>query len=265
MRQELVLGSLVSVGLHLAVFMAPWTPAPKHEILGFPKPELEISFRPPAQREDHFRQQAPFSTDASTSQEKLEPLSSPQQNLEPPVFKKEKIPYPSNISKPKVKPLAEKRKQEAQAQESPLPKENIPRAHLPSDSSDETGALLSRGGEAQPLPAKGEKTTGPQEPPSGGQSPKAQLNKAFPRYESNPKPAYPEVARRRGYEGKVILSVVVMKDGSPGSVRVAKSSGYQVLDDAAMAAVAQWKFVPAHLGQEPVEMEVEVPIIFRLE
>jgi protein TonB len=84
-------------------------------------------------------------------------------------------------------------------------------------------------------------------------------------YLSNPPPDYPVVARRRGQEGLVLLSVLVSETGLPKEVRLAKSAGTPVLDEAALEAVRGWKFVPARQGEKAVAAWVEVPIRFRLE
>ncbi len=81
----------------------------------------------------------------------------------------------------------------------------------------------------------------------------------------NPKPPYPLLARRRGYEGRVLLSVVVRADGAGGGVTVKQSSGHAMLDEAALDTVRRWRFLPARRGATPVESRVDVPIVFRLE
>ena len=80
----------------------------------------------------------------------------------------------------------------------------------------------------------------------------------------NPKPWYPRVARRRGMEGRVTLRVTVRPDGRVAAIRVQRSSGYRLLDDAALETVKTWRFVPARRGDTPVTGEVLVPIRFRL-
>jgi len=85
-------------------------------------------------------------------------------------------------------------------------------------------------------------------------------------YGTNPLPLYPLVARRLGMEGVVLLDVRVAPDGSPLEVRVRESSGFPLLDDAAVTTVRQrWRFLPARQGGTPVEGRVTVPIRFRLE
>ena len=59
-----------------------------------------------------------------------------------------------------------------------------------------------------------------------------------------PDPEFPEIAQERGWEGKVLLKVHVLSDGKPGSVSVAKSSGFKVLDDEAVRAAKKAMFKP---------------------
>ncbi len=88
---------------------------------------------------------------------------------------------------------------------------------------------------------------------------------AVPRYRDNPPPLYPSVARRRGYEGLVILSVVVRSDGTVGDVRVKESSGKKILDRAAVSGVRAWRFEPGSRDGVVCEMTVDVPIRFVLQ
>jgi periplasmic protein TonB len=83
--------------------------------------------------------------------------------------------------------------------------------------------------------------------------------------ESDRPPVYPESARRRGEQGRVILRVSVAPDGDPTQVVVGHSSGFTSLDDAALDAVRRWRFVPAMQSGHPVQAVAEVPVLFRLE
>jgi len=87
---------------------------------------------------------------------------------------------------------------------------------------------------------------------------------ALPIYRKNTPPQYPLIARRRGYQGKVLLEVLVKKDGKVGSIRLARSSGYEILDRTAIKGVRNWLFHPAKRGDELVEMWVKIPIRFQL-
>jgi protein TonB len=80
----------------------------------------------------------------------------------------------------------------------------------------------------------------------------------------NTPPAYPERARRAGWEGRVTVRVEVSADGSPISVALEKSSGYGVLDQAALRAVKGWRFQPRTIGGVTMAGTVDVPVNFTL-
>ncbi|MFM0735384.1 energy transducer TonB [Paraburkholderia sediminicola] len=83
-------------------------------------------------------------------------------------------------------------------------------------------------------------------------------------YLHNPAPDYPPIAQDQGWEGRVLLRVHVLPNGKPDSVDIRISSGRKMLDDAAVAAVRRWSFVPAKRGEEAVDGWVNVPIDFKL-
>lgn len=90
------------------------------------------------------------------------------------------------------------------------------------------------------------------------------LIKARPLSYYNPAPTYPYVALQRGYEGEVTLIIAVNKSGLPDDVEIAQSSGYGILDSAAVKAVKKWKFEPAKLLGVSVDSEIEIPVKFEL-
>lgn len=83
-------------------------------------------------------------------------------------------------------------------------------------------------------------------------------------YLHNPPPRYPQSAQEEGWEGRVVLRVHVDAGGHPVEVRLHASSNHDVLDNAALAAVRQWSFVPAKRGSTPTDGWVDVPLDFRL-
>lgn len=83
-------------------------------------------------------------------------------------------------------------------------------------------------------------------------------------YLNNPLPGYPMVARRMGWQGKVVLNVEVLESGLPGQIKLHQSSGRDVLDNAAMQAVRGWRFVPARKNGLVVAKWFLVPIPFIL-
>lgn len=84
-------------------------------------------------------------------------------------------------------------------------------------------------------------------------------------YLSNPPPAYPLAARRRGVEGTVLVRAEISAGGECQRAELKKTSGHEMLDQAALEAVKKWHFVPAKRGSQAVVAWVEVPITFKLE
>jgi protein TonB len=78
-------------------------------------------------------------------------------------------------------------------------------------------------------------------------------------------PTYPETARRQSIEGKVVIRIEVSTNGSVSNATIEQSSGQQILDNSALAAVRRWRFVPARdANNAPMLSVTTVPIIFRL-
>lgn len=81
---------------------------------------------------------------------------------------------------------------------------------------------------------------------------------------NNPAPVYPAQSRRSREQGTVVLEVLVKADGSLGELRIKTSSGYNRLDDAAVRAVKNWRFVPSKRGSDAIDFWYELPIEFSL-
>jgi protein TonB len=85
-----------------------------------------------------------------------------------------------------------------------------------------------------------------------------------PGYQRNPPPPYPAEARRLKQEGRVLLSVSVTAEGRVGAAAIKQSSGFPLLDDAALRGVQNWRFRAASVGGLRVASDVEIPIRFQL-
>ena len=76
---------------------------------------------------------------------------------------------------------------------------------------------------------------------------------------------YPRVAAMRGWEGEVRLRLRVARRGQLLGVRVDRSSGFEVLDQDALALLeGHGKLPPLPEALEVAEIEVVVPITYRL-
>ncbi len=82
---------------------------------------------------------------------------------------------------------------------------------------------------------------------------------------SNQKPIYPNMSKRLGEQGTVVLRVLVKADGNAGEVEVKSSSSYPRLDQAAIDAVKTWRFNPAKIDGKATDEWYQVPIPFKLQ
>ncbi len=125
--------------------------------------------------------------------------------------------------------------------------------------------------EPEPVPADEPvvKEVAPPEPPKTVSPPSPVQLDAEPDYRAdylnNPRPPYPMVARRMGYNGKVVLNVEVLAEGKAGQVLLHQSCGHEILDKAALQTVKTWRFSPAKRFGQPVTQWFLVPIRFSLE
>ncbi len=86
-----------------------------------------------------------------------------------------------------------------------------------------------------------------------------------PPFVYQPKPTYPLIARRRGWQGTVLLDLELLANGTVGKIKVAISSGYPPLDAAARKAVSKWRHIPVQRDGAPVTKQANLPIHFRLD
>jgi protein TonB len=87
---------------------------------------------------------------------------------------------------------------------------------------------------------------------------------ATPLFKLNTPPKYPRKARRMGCEGIVILKVLVGENGRVSNFEIFQSSGYPILDKAAVSAVKMWLFEPGTKNGKKIKIWVKVPIRFKL-
>ena len=187
-------------------------------------------------------------------------LSRPPQRVTPPPPAP-----PPPVAKPEVKPLA-----------APQPRERppeLPATPAPLDAPVDTGssAPAAEGGElfagsgglgtAEPRPPA---PPAPERVIPAAPAPIVQAREGA-NYLKNPRPGYPTLARREGWEGTTTLRVQVGENGRPRSVQIQGSSGHDLLDTAATDAVKNWTFAPATQGGQPVAGWVTVPIVFKLQ
>jgi periplasmic protein TonB len=79
-------------------------------------------------------------------------------------------------------------------------------------------------------------------------------------------PSYPMEARHFGEQGKVLLAILVGRDGRVVDAKATQSSGSERLDQAAIKEARQhWRLRPAQRDGVPFAQWLTVPVVFRLE
>lgn len=72
---------------------------------------------------------------------------------------------------------------------------------------------------------------------------------------------YPLMARKMGWQGKVIVSFIINENGGVEDIKIIKSSGFDMLDRGAIKTIR--KVCP--FPKPPARAELRVPIVYRLE
>lgn len=80
----------------------------------------------------------------------------------------------------------------------------------------------------------------------------------------NPFPAYPPELLVRRIQATVVLRLKIAADGTLAEATVHRTSGYEAMDQAALAGVKSWKFTPAMKNGKSVETIVRKPFTFRI-
>lgn len=80
----------------------------------------------------------------------------------------------------------------------------------------------------------------------------------------NPVPKYPRLAVRSKHQGKVVICVNVGVAGVVSDASICNSSGSNLLDNAALRTIKNWKFQAAKRGDQFVMAKVEIPVVFSL-
>lgn len=77
-------------------------------------------------------------------------------------------------------------------------------------------------------------------------------------------PEYPDEAKKEGIQGRVVIDVLIDKNGEPVKVKVLESP-HDLLTKAAIVALEQWQFRPGTVNGEPAEMKIQLKLDFKLD
>lgn len=73
---------------------------------------------------------------------------------------------------------------------------------------------------------------------------------------------YPLQARLQHIQGRVALSFLLARDGSVSDLRISQSSGFPILDEAALQAVMQAVPLPAIPANLTAPLQIDLPVDF---
>ncbi len=146
--------------------------------------------------------------------------------------------------------------------EAPLPVAIKDAAPAPNAPVGTTAPQPAPAPMAAPVAAAPVAPAAPAAPPA---PPSVQLPSSDADYLQNPRPPYPPISRRMNEQGKTTVRVLIGADGQPQRAEIAKSSGFGRLDDAALATVMRWRYVPGKRGGVAEAMWFNVPINWVLE
>lgn len=85
---------------------------------------------------------------------------------------------------------------------------------------------------------------------------------AQPTIKTQTDPVYPDILRRAGIEGRLIVRVLVGKDGRAEDVQIVRSDN-EGFNQATLEAVRRWTFTPAIQAGQPVRVWMTIPVRFR--
>jgi len=84
-----------------------------------------------------------------------------------------------------------------------------------------------------------------------------------PQIVTHPNPIYTDEARQRRIEGNVVVQALFDSDGNFKVLRVLKSLGFG-LDESALTALQNWRFLPAVRNGERVSVVADIEVPFKL-
>lgn len=75
---------------------------------------------------------------------------------------------------------------------------------------------------------------------------------------------YPRLAQRRNWQGKVLLSIRVTATGKIKNIKLNQSSGYSILDKAAISSLTKVGELPQLISWLPYDIDLTLPVIYQL-
>ncbi len=198
----------------------------------------------------------PVALAPSKPEPKPEPKPKPKTEPKPqPKAKPQPKPKPTLTTQPPPKPVTRS------TPSARLPKADSATPIMPTQAPMTGPAGVATGANSSTAPAKAATGSGLRGTASDGRD----VGDRQPTPAYQPKPTYPAFARRLGHEGRVVVRIQVLSSGTVAAASIERSSGYAVLDEAALVTIKRWRFRPAQRAGQPVDATLNVPITFKLQ
>lgn len=254
-RRDTMIAMALAIACHAALLFAFASPFREAQILLesgvcgvdmwlVPSPESAGDADHGIVRPDPAEELTPLSREPLREEPRLQPIETAADESPPPAAEKTPdTPAPEDAPK-HLSEAIEALPVLQPKHEDPAPRENARKeaTGVPEQEIDERPAVESRAADGSPL--------------SKGTDARA-IGLSMPRY--------PYASRVSGEEGRVVISVTIRADGAASDIRLIKSSGFPLLDEAALEAVRRATFIPAARGGVPVESTKKFAFTFRLE
>ena len=249
----------------VTVTMVPVTSEVPSESPGQPQPSMKSTPRPVTPRTPPLSTSSPSPLPRPTSaMVAIKPLTTPHIPKPLPTPQQRKVLKDHRATDALMGQTLMKMAKSAQRSSASLTMPRTSSSQLtPSAQPHSTSALLAQSSSSETTASRisspSKKKILMARPPGGGgvSGSKVGIIRSIP-------PVYPRMARESGWEGTVIVRVLVRTSGIPGDVQVRKSSGHSILDEAAAEAVRKWRFKPEQDGNIPIQKYVDIPLKFDL-
>ena len=266
MTQTTVLSFIAALACHALVLVGVRLPSP------LPSPEKEYvevtlaASAPPIEAQPIAPPMpvSPAVLDPTPIPPPPEPVApgppTPPSPLEPVLPKPEERPAPPPEPEPPPVPKTEPPKSEI----TPEPEKTEP---IPQPKQIEQAPLPAQSVQTAAIPAPSTVSHNPATPSSSTNSLHAAARYQSveqPYYIKRGKAKYPAEAKRLRQEGVVVLGLYINESGRLDKIEVVQSSGFPLLDRAAIAAERSARFRPAYLRDQPIACKAEVPYRFVL-
>ena len=126
------------------------------------------------------------------------------------------------------------------------------------DEIKDTPRFQPRQPDAPPVPPQVTPLPIPAQTPQQGEPTVVAVNTPIPEQPiAQPLPIYPRIAQQKDVEGRVVLSITIMSDGTVRDVKVVSAQPRGYFEEAALRAVRTWRYRPSNVIRTNVIVDID--------